>query len=227
VIPSILSGPPSSLGLVALNAMYFKSLWREPFSKQATRPQPFHLLDQTKVEVPMMYRTLRARYRESNRFVGIELEYKSDRFAMIVITSRDGPRPARDFAGVADWLDGAEFSDGIVELSLPRFKVDEKAELLKGLVAMGLSNHPPAFERLVQQPQEMVSISQKTFLAVDEEGTEAAAVTAVHSATRSSRPKVTVDNPFVFALRDRSSGLILLSGYIGRPASGQTASLAR
>ena len=230
VIPSILKAPPPDPGLVALSAMYFKSVWRDQFDKDNTRPQPFHTVDQAKVDVPMMRRELNAQFRENEEFVGIELEYKSDRFAMVIVTSKDRPRPAADFASVSDWIGGGEFSPATVDLSLPRFKVDEQAELLEALQGMGLANHATAFERLAREPQVIAAISQKTFLAVDEEGTEAAAVTAVGIRPYSlpDPPKtMIVDKPFLFALRDRLSGLILLSGYIGRPASGPTASLAR
>jgi serpin B len=85
---------------------------------------------------------------------------------------------------------------------------------------------PMSFTPLMAVPQVLSRVVQKTYLRVDEEGTEAAATTAI-TMTRAGVPgrtvKVTVDKPFVFALRDRQSGLILLSGYVGRIPNGPAA----
>jgi serpin B len=76
-------------------------------------------------------------------------------------------------------------------------------------------------------PQEISRVVQKIYLNVDEEGTEAAAATAVVTVTsampRGEPEKLVLDRPFVFALRDRQSGLVLMSGYIGKPVSGPAA----
>jgi serpin B len=89
---------------------------------------------------------------------------------------------------------------------------------------------PTAFEGLTPIPQEIADILQKTYLRVDEEGTEAAAATAVITRATLMRPpvepeKIVVDKPFLFALRDNDTGLILMSGYIARPNAVTTADL--
>jgi serpin B len=102
------------------------------------------------------------------------------------------------------------------------------AELLEALDAIGLKagrSSPTAFAPLSAAPQLLDRIVQQTYLRVDEEGTEAAATTAI-TTTRAARPsqtvKVVVDKPFIFALRDRRSGLVLMSGYIGNIAHNNT-----
>jgi serine protease inhibitor len=94
---------------------------------------------------------------------------------------------------------------------------------------MGLAESlasPTAFEGLAAAPLAITGILQRTVLKLGEEGTEAAAVTAAVFATR-ARPveemAIVIDKPFLFALRDRDTGLILMSGYMGRPASGPVA----
>jgi serpin B len=86
-----------------------------------------------------------------------------------------------------------------------------------------------AFENLTMLPQEITRVVQKTFMKVDEEGTGAAAATGMVMETASLKPReperLVIDRPFIFALRDRESGLILMSGYIAKPATGPAASL--
>ena len=99
----------------------------------------------------------------------------------------------------------------------------EGADILDALDAAGLKAgrmSPTSFAPLSPVPQTLSRIVQQTYLRVDEEGTEAAATTSVTVSRTSAPPtrtvKIVVDKPFVFALRDRQSGLILLSGYVGR-----------
>jgi serpin B len=223
-IPSILDGPPEQ-GAVALNALYFKDFWQRQFEKSATQSKPFHGID-TSAEVPMMRQTARHAYRSDGRFAAVDLPYRSARYSLVVVTTRDKPATAAEFAPVAAWLEGRGFYPREVRLELPRFTATENAALLPALANMGLRDglaSPTAFANLAAAPLIISAIQQRTFLKVDEEGTEAAAVTGVMMPTRMAplhEIPVVVDKPFVFALRDKESGLIVLSGYIGKPASG-------
>src|SRR6185312_10370731 len=91
------------------------------------------------------------------------------------------------------------------------------------------SDSATAFEGLTAVPQDISKIVQKTYFKVDEEGTEAAAATAVITTARAmprDKPETLVlDRPFIFALRDRQTGLVLMSGYIGKPSIGPAADL--
>jgi serpin B len=224
LIPAILTEPPRDGGLVALNALHFKDRWRVPFDASATRPAPFRTLDERTIEVPMM-RHGRGKFlfRQDKRFVAIDLPYASAGFSIVIATTRDKPARAREFAHVAAWLGGDGFSESSGELALPRFSLSASAELIGALDALGLRRartSPTSFRGLSPVPQTITRVVQKTELRVDEAGTEAAAATAV--ITTRSMPtdyvKMVVDKPFVFALRDGRTGLILLAGYVGRPA---------
>ena len=231
LIPSILDQGPKMPGIVALDALYFKGTWLDQFAKSATHAEPFHLLGGTDFEVQMMAKLFsRVDYRQDGRFVAVELPYKNSRFSLVVITTNDKPASANEFSGVASWLYGDGFAAGRVKLSLPRFTIEDKNEMLGALDNLGLKegrSSPMAFGGLALNLAGISAITQRTFLRVDEEGSEAAAATAV-LIERSSMPRqepveMKVDKPFLFALRDGETGLILMSGYVGRPAPVKTA----
>jgi serine protease inhibitor len=231
LIPSILDQGPKMPGLIALDALYFKGTWLDQFAKSATHAEPFHLLGGTDFEVQMMAKLFtRADFRQDGRFVAVDLPYKNSRFSLVVLTTNDKPASASEFSGVATWLYGDGFTSGRVQLSLPRFTIEDKNEMLNALGKLGLNegiSSPTAFGGLAINLAGISAITQKTYLRVDEEGSEAAAATAV-LIERSAMPRgdlleMKVDKPFMFALRDSETGLILMSGYVGRPAPVKTA----
>lgn len=230
-IRKVFDAPQRAAGLAGVNALYFKGLWKDQFDARHTRMQPFHSPDGRSDNVPLMTRIGSYSYRQDERFVAVDLPYRNDRFSLVVATTKDRPAQAAEFAAIADWLGGEGFDSGRVDLSLPRFTLSERADILEALDSAGLRAgrvSPSAFAPLSPVPQSITSIVQQTYLRVDEEGTEAAAATAV--ATSRTAPikhtvRIVVDKPFVFALRDRHTGLFLLSGCVGRiPANVTVAS---
>jgi serpin B len=223
-IPSIIDNGATDANLVILNALYFKSDWATAFEKQNTRPAIFQQLDGRQGEVPMMQGKVTTAFRSNPQFAAVDLRYKSNRFSLVIVTSRSKPASVADFAGVSDWLTGDNFIETEVDLRMPRFTLRQGAELLPALDAAGLKQvrfDPQAFSRLSPDRIDMSSVVQKVFLAVNEQGTEAAAATAITTRTASIRvrlneDKLVVDKPFIFALRDKVSGLVLVSGYVGR-----------
>lgn len=231
LIPGILAEQPLPPGLIAVNALYFKGLWPKPFVKDQTKPQAFHMVTND-VEVPMMHASGSYNFKREGDFAAIELPYRGDRYSLLLVTNTARSLPFKDFSNVTGWLSTADFARKDVNLSLPRFTLEAGEELLDPLKAIGLKNgadSATAFEGLTAVPQEISRIVQKTYLKVDEEGTEAAAVTGVMTVA-SARPRnetetLVLDRPFIFALRDRETGLVLMSGYIGKPATGPAADL--
>lgn len=231
LIPGILQEQPLPPGLIAVNALYFKGLWPKPFVKDQTKPQAFHMVSND-VEVPMMHAFGSYNFKREGDFAAIEMPYRGDRYSLVLVTNTARSLPFKDFSGVTGRLNAADFARKDVNLSLPRFTLEAGEELLDPLKAIGLRNGADsvtAFEGLTAVPQEISRIVQKTYLKVDEEGTEAAAATAVvtvESVRRRDEPETLVlDRPFIFALRDRQTGLVLMSGYIGKPATGPAADL--
>lgn len=222
-IPSIIDNGATDANAVLLNALYFKSDWATAFDKSLTRPAPFLELDGKQTEVSMMHGKVVMPFRADQRFAAVDLRYKASRFSLVIATTRDKPASLQEFAGISDWLTGENFTETDVDLRMPRFTLKRGAELLPALDAAGLRQarfSPTAFSQLTPDRLDMSSVVQKVFLGVNEQGTEAAAVTAITTRTASIKLKqnedrLTLDKPFIFALRDKLSGLVLVSGYVG------------
>jgi serine protease inhibitor len=223
LIPSILEKTPGDGGLVALNALHFKDRWKDAFDPSLTGPAMFHRVGGAASEVPMMHLPDgKLRFRQQGDFVAVELPYATDRFRLVLITSKDKPARAKAFGRVAEWLTGDGFMEGPGELSVPRFGLGSSADILGALDALGLKRgraSPTALAGLSPAPMTIAQVLQRTELRVDESGTEAAAATAATTTRALSTDfvKVMVDKPFLFALRDVSTGLVLLTGYVGNP----------
>jgi serpin B len=171
----------------------------------------------------MMHGKVSVPFRSNQNFAAVDLRYKASRFSLVIATSRNKPASMQDFASISSWLTGENFTDTDVDLRMPRFTLRRGAELLPALDAAGLRQvrfSPTAFSRLSPDRVDMSSVVQKVFLAVNEQGTEAAAATALTTRTamiklRLNEDRLVVDKPFIFALRDKLSGLLLMSGYVG------------
>jgi serpin B len=198
--------------------------WRFKFDVARTQQSPFRLLDGSLISVPMMTVTLEdALVRHDDGFVGVELRYQQERFSLLLVTTDDAPAPSATFTHVADWLFRNEFNPRRVELLLPRLDIVDSIELLAALDALGLMRgrlSPTALRGFVKGPATISQIIQKTYFHADESGTEAAAATAISTARSpfdQSDRTIAFNKPFVFAIRDDVTGLILLFGYVGRP----------
>ena len=223
--------PPGAIDpltrLVLTNAIYFNAAWAEAFQQDATRPAPFHLLDGTSVDVPMMHQTERLGYAESSDFQAVTLPYDGRQMEMVVLLPELGK-----FAEFEKSLNAGRVASIIkditpkqVALSLPSFKYESEFSLGKTLANMGM---PIAFSSQADfsgmTGNRELSISEvvhKAFVAVDESGTEAAAATAVimRATAMPVMPlEVTVDRPFIFLIRDIKTGSVIFVGRVVNPA---------
>ncbi len=224
LIPTILDEAPESLGLVAINALYFKDRWQIPFEPSRTQPEQFQTTSGKPVDVQMMHSNVaKFSFRQDDRFIAADLGYANENFRLVVITTKAAAAQPPDFAGVAGWLGGQGFAAQNGEIGLPRMSLSATVELLPPLDTFGLApvrHSPDALEGFSDEALLITRIVQKVELRVNEEGTEAAAATAVMT-TRGLGPgdhvRMIVDKPFVFALRDDKTGLILFMGYVGAP----------
>jgi serpin B len=210
--------------LVLINAVYLKSAWFAPFSG-TTAPAPFHRLDGSTVDVQMMHTLAELPYAKGSGYEAVELPYAGRQLAMLVIVPDD-------LAAFEAGLDGqalAAITDGLhaerVAVAFPRFGIETKLDLNRALAAMGM---PLAFDERRADfsgitPAADLYISgviHQANIDVDEEGTEASAATAVIMGTTSMPPPpipMTVDRPFLFALRDVQTGAILFLGRVVEP----------
>jgi serpin B len=224
LIPEIIGEAPETLGLVAINALYFKDKWKTPFEPSRTKAAPFRTTFGKPVDVQMMHsKVTQYRFRQNDRFIAAELGYANENFRLVIATTRSAPAQAQEFAAVAGWLNGQDFEAQEGEIGLPKLTLSASGDLLQPLDALGLAaarHSPTALEGFSDEPLVISRILQRVELRVNEEGSEGASATAV-MATRgvrvSDHVRMIVDRPFVFALRDETTGLILFMGYVGSP----------
>lgn len=215
-----------------VNAVYFLGDWREQFDPEATEEAPFHLEDGTTAPVPLMQRTGDYRYGQGEDFTAADLPYGGDAFVMTVVLPDEDVGIDAFTAGLdpARWQEivaAVEGTEREIRLALPRFELEYGRELTETLEAMGMGvafdDFQADFGRMVDleaiAPQNVYlsRVEQKTFVRVDEEGTEAAAATGVGVGVTSAPPALRLDRPFLFAIRERHSGAVLFIGKLERP----------
>lgn len=215
--------------LVLTNAIYLNAPWMFPFDEDGTEPAAFKLPDDTTVEADMMHVNARLTYAEGEGYQAVELPYADGSLAMLVVVPDVGSfEDVRSTFGPGE-LEAVtgELSGAQVTLRFPKWEFRTQASLKDALTAMGM---PTAFEGGMADFTEMSprgndlyisAVVHEAFISVDEEGTEAAAATAV-VVGETSMPEVvelTVDRPFLFFLRDRETGALLFMGHVTNPAA--------
>jgi serpin B len=211
------------------NAIYFKARWSHEFSEGVTRPAPFRLPDGQRVHVPTMHDM---GYRPTARDGSVHallLPYTGEALAMIVLLPDEGrlEQAERETDGArVDRLVGSMKSQQ-TELAMPKFRVESAFQLRAALQALGLATAftPQAdFSGISGEPGFALSeVIHKTFVDVNERGTEAAAVTIPMAAGSAPPKKVVefrVDRPFLFAIRDLPTKTTLFMGRVVDPRSG-------
>ncbi|GAA3408681.1 serpin family protein [Paenibacillus hodogayensis] len=216
--------------LFLLNAVYFKGDWTIPFDKEATRDRPFLLADGTKVDRSTMARRGSFDYAEQQGYAAVRLPYGNGSTGMIILLPDEGVK----LSSLVERLTGTEWSALIGslqkqegEVSLPRFKLEYAATLNEPLKVMGMAlAFDPLkadFSGMLTPPPNMYigEVKHKTYVRVDEKGTEAAAVTKVEmragSAPNPSGFRMNIDRPFLFALQERQTGALLFVGTVYDP----------
>lgn len=224
-------------GLVLVNAIYFKAPWADPFEENSTAPRPFHPRDGAEVNVPTMSIQKTFGYARTNGLTIVSIPYIGRELQMLIILPDDVSGLAKAEAGLtaAQLESWARLPMQEVKLYLPKFKMQPPTlaltDALKKLGMKSAFDVPPGsanFDRIApRRPNDYLYISDvfhKTFISVDEKGTEAAAATAVvmmHAlALRqpiSGPVEVRVDHPFIFAIQHRASGACLFLGHVVDP----------
>ncbi len=225
--------------LVLVNALHLKAPWDVPFGKTLTVPRPFRFPTGGPRDVPTMHRTSSVGYAAEEDLTVVTLDYLGNELQCVIILPAEGQSVETAAALLTPahferWSKLRETSWRNVALALPKFKFESPSISLSGsLVALGmrqafdLPSGSANFDRIAPRtPFEYLMISEvyhQTFVALDEEGTEAAAATAVVMAVPVSAfiPEpavdVRVDRPFLFAIQHRASGACLFVGRITDP----------
>ena len=222
-IPRLLEEVSPQEVLFLINAIYFKGKWRTAFDVRDTRAAPFRGADGRERVAQLMALKDELRYDETEAYQAVDLLYGNGAFAMTVLLPKAGWSPAQLLAALdpESWSAlASRFEERDVALLLPRFRVEYGRKLKEDLAALGMGiafDASADFSRIADVAPDRLYITrvdQKTFVEVNEEGTEAAAATAV-GVGRTSAPvpvEMRVDRPFAFAIRERLSGAVLFLG---------------
>jgi len=223
--------------LVLANALYLKAAWADAFSEKTTQPEPFHVRGGAPVNLPMMRKTARFGYAKRQGFSAVSVPYVGDdlQFLVLLPDEVNGLRVVESKLTADILAECAKLQAQDIDLHLPKFKLEPPtialAETLQALGMKSAFDIPKGsanFDKMApRKPNDYLYISNvfhKTFIAVDEKGTEAAAATAVvmMRATAIARPKpppieVKVDRPFIYAIQHVPSGLCLFLGCVTDP----------
>jgi len=225
--------PDGSVGpdtrMVLVNAIYFKADWLDQFDADSTEDAPFHLLDGSEVTVDMMNQDMYGvPYTQGNGYQALELAYAGESAAMDIIVPDDGRFEEFESSFDQETFDAIlnEMQPVSASLGLPKFDFTKDFNLSDTLKDMGM---PDVFDRDRADFSGMTggrdlfigNVLHKAFVAVDEEGTEAAAATAIIMETTSAPMfdvSLTIDRPFIFLIRDKVTGQILFIGRVLNPA---------
>jgi serpin B len=232
LIPAL--GVASSTRLVLASALYFLGLWERPFSAEATKPAAFHVSSAHARDVPTMHEVEGLLFAHTDGVKVLQIPYRGGQLGMVfvlpdAVDALDAVESRMSPAALAGWLGAMGLSR--VKVALPRFEINAAPLALRDvLTTLGM---PLAFDRnkadftgIADTPRSgdrlaIGDVFHKTFVRVDERGTEATAATAVvmrPMAIRSDPPEeFTADHPFLFLLRDIGTGTMLFMGRVVDP----------
>lgn len=213
--------------LILTNAIYFKGKWEDEFKKENTKKEDFSTADLSTTKVDMMHKKNKCDYYEGDGYQVIDMLYKGEQLAMMVVL----PSSAAGLSVMETrWHEEGLYSHVLEEmsyedviLSFPRFKLETEFKLKPTLESMGAElafSDDADFSGITSDTALKISeVVHKAFVEVNEEGTEAAAATAVGmmrcTSIRKPPPKVfTADHPFLFFIRDKATNTILFSGQV-------------
>ncbi|KAF6089324.1 serpin family B member 8 [Phyllostomus discolor] len=216
--------------LVLVNAIYFKGKWKKQFDRRYTRGMPFKV-NQEKKTVQMMFKKdeFKVGYVEEVRSQVLELPYAGEELSMVILlpdedTDLVAVEKALTPEKLTAWMDPEKMTSQKIQVFLPRFKLEQSYDLEPVLRSLGMTD---AFEEAkadfsgmsTKKNVPVSKVAHKCFGEVNEEGTEAAAATAVVRNSRCIRtePKFCADHPFLFFIRHHKTNSILFCGRFSSP----------
>lgn len=220
-ITSILDELPADLKMLLLNALYFNGKWEEAFPTATSGK--FTCADGRQVTQKMMGDTREVLYTEDSDVQVAELTYGNGAFAMDIVLPRSGVSigdvlGSMDSARWEKWMNSLRFAEA--RFKMPVFKMESTEQMAEALKVLGMPtafSDNADFSAMSTSPLCISFVKQKTYVDVNEKGTEAAAVTAIGMKLTSAGPSETVtftaDHPFIFAIRERSTGSVLFLGW--------------
>jgi serine protease inhibitor len=218
----------STTELFLANAVYFKGRWEEPFEVRDTKERAFHLRGGRQKQLPMMEQSRMFAYRQGRGYQAVRLPYQGWSLGMYVFLPDAGSSPEKLLSIMSGdtWqrVTKPGFSEREGRLVLPKFRLEYGVEMKRPLAALGMKS---AFDGAdlsgISEPSLFISaVRQRAFVEVNEEGTEAAAVTGVAASSaiemKPRKPfQMIVDRPFLFLIADEQTGVVLFMGMVFDP----------
>jgi len=212
---------PADVVMYLINAIYFKGIWASEFDKNNTSDESFYNYDNSVSSVSLMFQSEEFLYSETEQFQAVDLMYGDSLFSMTILLPKDGNDVNDIVASLDETILSNQFYSTEVGLHLPKFELEWKKNLNDVLKAMGMdiafAEGLADFTRINPNGDLFISeVLHKTFIKVDEEGTEAAAVTSIGISLTSMPQTVEfrVDKPFIFMVREHHSNTILFIGKV-------------
>jgi serine protease inhibitor len=231
-ITNMLDKLDPDLAMLLINAVYFNGKWRNQFDKAETKEESFYVSASVSKTVPMMHQTENLKAFRYNNLTIAEIPYGQGNYTMVVVLP-DASLSTSEVANALTptiWQEWMVLLDGNthkVELSMPRFKYMYKRLLNNDLIGLGMGiafTDLANFGNISEQDLKISRVLHQTFIETNEEGTEAAAATVVEFIRTTSNPtsqiaKVTLDHPFLYFIRETSTGALLFIGRVGDPTT--------
>ncbi len=216
--------------MLLLNAIYFYGTWTNEFDQDGTKMLNFYFADGSNKEVAMMSKEDKLEYTSNNIFSAVKLPYGTGQYNMLILRPAEGETSQTliDELSVDNWKiwnDNFETKDNVV-ITMPRFKFEYQLDLIPVLKEMGMqkafSSSLADFSNISDIDLFISGVIHKSYIDVNETGTEAAAVTAIVFTTTSIEEPAqkiyfTVDKPFVFAITEKDTNAILFIGEVQNP----------
>jgi len=228
-IPKILNEISADEIMFLINAIYFNGKWQVQFEKSKTENGPFNLSSGSSVSVPQMKIKEKFGYSEQSGYKALEMPYGRGKFGMIILLPDAGKTPdqLKSQLSPSSWqaLKTALASPVKVDVWLPRFKFSWESDLNDILSSLGMSvafsDSQANFSKINSHSQLFITkVKHKTFIEVNEEGTEAAAATSVGIGVTSigpGEPEFHVTRPFLFFITEADTDAILFAGKVENP----------
>lgn len=226
-IDNIIDEVPEDLMMLLVNALYFKGAWADSFDKGQTFTSDFKKQEQEIIQVEMMQRTGMYKWIKENKFEALQIPYSDSTFNAWFVKASKGTSLGKDFS-MQDFKNlKNQARNSRILIQVPKLKFSFSKSVLEDLKALGgdlpFSNQAD-FGNLIQDMSLKIGdVKHKTFVELNEEGTEAAAVTSVGVVVTSmpaNPSEFILDEPYLLIIEDAKSGLILFIGQINNPNSG-------
>ncbi len=223
-IPTIIETIPDNAVMYLINAIYFKSAWANKFDASKTQKANFRLKSGDIIPADMMSSEIGLNANYSADATVAELPYANNKFSMVIILPAN--KTVKEYAATLDPAKWQSLMSGLLPtkslVMLPRFKFSfdiNMNDILKGMGMASAFSNQADFTRINAAGHLAITdVKHKTFIDVNEDGTEAAAVTSIGIGTTSVNPNTfRFDRPFIFAIREKKTGLILFTGVVNDP----------